>query len=149
MKNQLFMAGLILMWFSVAQAQNCRGELVKKVLNSQYVSAGSIAVMQSHSCSSTACSILYKPKSGSFSNMTVLAFHDTQNGYQVFWAPVNNGLATGREEIAKNRVVYLSNANALNQGALTLNVSLETPRDGIFWPPHRVISSKKYNCLKN
>jgi hypothetical protein len=118
-------------------ASTCESLLLEKIQHDPNLKV--VKQLNSYNCGANACENDFSPSP----NIEVLAFLDTQNQIQVNWVPVQNKF--GWETVKKNVKSYVELVS-VQQDAITLKASRETPRDSLFWPPHRVFFQETLNC---
>lgn len=122
-------------------ASTCESLLLEKIQHDPNLKI--VKQLNSYNCGANACAITFENDFSPSSNIEVLAFLDTQNQIQVNWVPVQNKF--GWETVKKNVKSYVELVS-VQQDAITLKASRETPRDSLFWPPHRVFFQETLNC---
>jgi hypothetical protein len=147
MKTLAISSLLLLSSATFASTSNCQSSLLEKINKDPNIRV--IKLVDSYTCGQTACAITFEHDMGSpYPVATVLAFLDTNNNLRVNWVPLNGSRIYGHEDYAKNKVSYVSTAGVGDE-KISIEASIETPRDAIFWPPHRVYFEETVSCLKD
>lgn len=132
--------------FSSAYASTCETSLLERINTDSNIKL--VKLIDSYSCGETACAVTFEHDSHPYSNILVLAFFDTKNNVGINWSVITNGKAAGHEKVNTKKIAYLS-TEGLGSESIVIKTSIETPRDAIFWPPHKVYSKETFKCLKN
>ncbi len=141
MKTALFLISFIAA--QTATAANCTDILLDSLKQNPNVRM--TRVLAAYPCGPSACAVVYENDSRPYPNLNILAFLDLKNQLKVSWSPLNDGKASGHENMQGKNVTYLS-ANRVTPNRAEVVVSVETPRDALFWPPHRVYFQESLVC---
>lgn len=142
MKAFVFLLSL-LSTTTTAFASNCETTLLQKLNNDSNIRV--VNQLDTYNCGKNACAVTFEHDASPYPNPAVLAFLDTQNGVEVHWVPVANRV--GHENIKRNVVSYVE-LTQVGDHSLVIDASIETPRDRLFWPRHKVYFQETLNCVK-
>lgn len=132
--------------FGTAYASTCETNLLERINTDSNIKL--VKTIDSYTCGDNACAVSFEHDSHPYSNVLVLAFLDAKNNIGINWSVITDGKANGHERIKAKKIAYLS-TEKVGSESIAIKTSVESPRDAIFWPPHKVYSQETFNCLKN
>jgi hypothetical protein len=130
---------------SSAFASDCEKLLLEKVTKNPNIKV--VKIINNYSCGKNACAVTFEHDSSPYPNLKVLSFLDLKSKMQVLWASEVGPYFNGKELLEKKRFTYINVVPGLND-SLNVAASIETQRDAIFWPPHKVYHQETLNCSK-
>gem|GEM_PF-5491442 len=139
-----FLTSLILL-SSVAHSNECEVQLLERINKDPNIKL--IKTIDTYSCGESACAQSFEVDSSPYPNLKVLAFLDSKNNLKVNWVPLNGATVYGHETFKGKKVSYVSTSN-VGAPSITIEASIETARDTLFWPPHKIYFQEKLNCIK-
>ncbi len=128
-----------------ADPAQCQIQLTQALSNDPHIS--SFDPRDYYSCGPKACAIAYDVRSGGDVSKRI-GFLDPASSIQVLSGFTDAERISGRGDTGRrNRVAYINGGPLADSFQLT--ASIETPRDAMFWPPHRVFVKKQFTCTKD
>ncbi len=143
MKNFIVFLGL---FSSSAFASECEKNILMRLNQDPNIKL--VKMLESYTCGQSACAVTYENDTYPNANSKILAFLDLNKNMHVNWVPVNGDKVYGYERFDGKKLTYISTSGVGNE-KIIIDASIETPRDSIFWPPHKVYYQETFNCLKN
>lgn len=123
-------------------ASDCLVKLEQLIIDNPNLSV--VGVVNYYDCDQ-ACALTFEHDSSPYPNTALLAFLDVEKNILIPHSVIQNNRAFGHENFDKRKISYLD-ATFKNNSSLLINISIETPRDAIFWPPHKVYFKKSLTC---
>lgn len=141
-----FTMSFLIFFSAIASAQNCVEALMQGLEQDPNIRL--VKVTNVYNCGPHACAVTYKHDDRPHPDLNVLAFLDNDYGFRVDWAPFHSSEAYGSQVLGRSKkVVYISTPTPA-QKQMTVDLSVETPRDDIFFPNRHTYYKTQYSCVR-